>query len=271
MNVCDKYKNELRLNRPVVYAELTFQPLKVSDYALYLSAKPSFELMQASLPPALARLSWMPCLDELDKKYRAEEGKESGYFLTALTVIATALQPGYMDDPQIVIDFMRDEEGRLKRIAVQLSHSEPPVFLSCQQLSDIRYIIAAQNGYDVPDENWNLDLMRTQKYLQAVNSTGSDLKVNIESLVSSVAANIGCRSQDIWDWSIREFTEMQDAIDRKLGFLIYRSAELNGAKFEGGSPFPTWKYSREALPTGSRNLEDVEKTAAPMLANVNKE
>ena len=55
MNIVDQYREQLQENRPITYKDLELHPLTVRHFALYQSAKPAFELMQGTLPPALAR------------------------------------------------------------------------------------------------------------------------------------------------------------------------------------------------------------------------
>ena len=91
MNIVDQYREQLQENRPITYKDLELYPLTVRHFALYQSAKPAFELMQGTLPPALARLSWFNCLAELDKKAR-EEGKNADFLGSVLRVLAAALR-----------------------------------------------------------------------------------------------------------------------------------------------------------------------------------
>ena len=85
----DEYKPFVRRNEPIVFNGLSFSPLKVEQIALYQAAKPSFELMQSSLPPKLATLSWCECLEALDMQGK-EKGKETVFLTIVLVTIAIA-------------------------------------------------------------------------------------------------------------------------------------------------------------------------------------
>ena len=89
MSIEDKYAEAIRENRPVEYAGLEFWPLTVRDYALYHNARIAFELMQSSLPPKLARLSWCACLYELDKTAQ-EQNIAGNFFYLAMAVLVSA-------------------------------------------------------------------------------------------------------------------------------------------------------------------------------------
>ena len=91
MSIEDKYAEAIRENRPVEYAGMEFWPLTVRDYALYHNARIAFELMQSSLPPKLARLSWCACLYELDKTAQ-EQNIAGNFFCLAMAVLVKALR-----------------------------------------------------------------------------------------------------------------------------------------------------------------------------------
>ena len=106
----DEYKGLVRRNKPIVYNGLTFNPLKVEQIALYQSAKPSFELMQSSLPPQLAMLSWCECLDALDRQSH-EEGKNTIFLATAMIVIAIATGLPQIDGTYPIREVRRNEKA----------------------------------------------------------------------------------------------------------------------------------------------------------------
>ena len=141
-SIADRYTQEIRENAPVVWNGLTLYLLIVHDYEIFRRAKPSFELMQASLEnPKLARLPWCACLWALDELYRETTGKQ-GHFLTdALFVLAKALRlEAYTD----MSDGGREKfpissvfnKGELTAIIV----GRPPhsVFLDMRQMSELR-------------------------------------------------------------------------------------------------------------------------------------
>lgn len=264
MNVAERYAAELRENREIIYAGLTFYPLTVRHYALYRNAQASMELMQASLPPALARLSWFRCLDELDRKCIKETGKNGGYLVSVLGVLATALRLDLRD--RLAVTEARDTKGRLNSIVIRQKGGGMPVILNMEQMGAIREILAAQNGYELPDENWNLELMRAEEYTSSLNAA-NNIQQDLEELVYSVAVNTGYRAGDIWDWPIREFMRMQDAVDRKLGYEIYTMAECAGTiKFKHGNPYPTWKFKRRAeLPGQFKRISELEESTEGLL------
>lgn len=270
--VTDKYAQQVRRNVPVVYAGLTFHPLTVERYDLYARAKPAFELMQASLKvPKFARLPWCACLWALDEECFEQTG-EVGRFLTdVLCVMVEALRlEAFSDagnggkDAYPIYPAFKDEQ--LVGIAVGMNQTNR-VMLDMRMMNDVRRIIAVQNGYDIPDENWNPDLVRAAQQNAERKSTGG-ITFDLEALVYSVAFNCHARPADIWGWPIREFIQMQDAIDRTLNFQIYTLAEAVGmVKFTKGNPYPTWKFDRKSdMPTGFKSIAELDAGAKGLVA-----
>ena len=270
--ISDKYAQQVRRNVPVVYAGLTFHPLTVERYDLYARAKPAFELMQASLKvPKFARLPWCACLWALDEECFEQTG-EVGRFLTdVLCVMVEALRlEAFSDagnggkDAYPIYPAFKDEQ--LVGIAVGMNPTNR-VMLDMRMMNDVRRIIAAQNGYDIPDENWNPDLVRAAQQNAEHKSTGG-ITFDLESLVYSVAFNCHVRPADIWGWPIREFIHIQDAIDRTLNFQIYTLAEAVGmVKFTKGNPYPTWKFDRKSdMPTGFKSIAELDAGAKGLVA-----
>ena len=221
----DKYKSSVRENKPIVYNGLAFKPLTVRQFALYQAAKPAFELMQSSLPPKLAVLSWCNCLDAMDR-VAEEDGKQTAFLNLALVVIIASLDLKPIKSQngnQYPIREIRDKNGTLT--AILIGDIQNPTILSMQDMAEIRKIIAAQNVYDIPDESWNPDLVRAQQYTASLKQ--NDLDFNLDDLVASVALNAGVRQSEIWDWSIRDFVLCQSAIDRKLNYQIFMTAETS--------------------------------------------
>lgn len=259
MQGVNKYANEVRENKEIEFNGLTFYPLTVRDFSLYRSAAAAFELMQASLPPKLARLSWCQCLDEMDKL-----GKGSAFLDPVLNVLAKALRLERIRLPDgaygYQISTLRRDETLLG-----IYIREHQTVLTIPMMDEVRQIIAAQNGYQIPDESWNPELVAAEQYLSSTNTPKLD--VEIEAWVYSVAANTGKDSDELWNWPIRKFRGYDRAIERKLGYQIYTLAQAVGlTKFEKGPPYPTWKFDRlSELPAGFKTLTQLEAKAKGQL------
>ena len=267
----DEYKSLVRRNRPIVFKGLTFSPMTVEQIALYQSAKPSFELMQSSLPPKLATLSWCECLDEMDKQAQ-EKGKTTVFLTVVLVVLAivTGL-PRLQENGEEVYPLkeIRTKEGKL--LSLVIGRMDNPTIITMQDMDEIRKIISAQNLYEIPDESWNPDLVRARKYLAETRQ--SNVKFDIDDLVNSVALNAHVSPSEIWDWSIRDFILQQNAIDRKINYQIFKTAEHSGfIKFEKGNPYPSWKFDRDFdMPTEFKTVGELDAEANGLLGVTEKE
>ena len=267
----DKYRLSVRKNIPIVYNGLTFNPLTVEQLALYQSAKPSFELLQSSLPPKLASLSWCECLDALDRQGR-EEGKQTVFLTVVLVVIATAIglqKVNENGEETYPLKEVRAKDGKL--LSFIIGQLDNPTIISMKDMDEIRRIIAAQNMYEIPDESWNPDLVRARKYLTAKSQ--SNIKYDVDDLVYSVAINAHVNPSEIWDWTIRDFILSQDAIDRTLNYQIFTTAEHSGfVKFKKGNPDPSWKFDRDVdMPSEFKTVDELDAEAKGLLSVTEKE
>jgi hypothetical protein len=251
---------------PVIYEGLEFHPLLVGDYNHYARAKQAMELMQSSLHPKLARLSWCQCLWALDKECEKQTGKIGDFLVSVMIVLARALRleaPG--NDITIPLRPVFSQDGLLTALMVG-EMTGNYVLLDMQKMDVVRRIIADQNDYEIPDENWNPELVRAAQMNAENNSMG--LKYDFETLLYSVAVNAHCRAKDIYEWTIKEFHGMQDAIDRTLGYQIFTLAEKSGfVTFPKGNPYPTWKFDRKSeLPTGFKTIAELDAGSKGLLA-----
>ena len=270
MSIIEKYRNEIRENKPIEFNGLTFHPMTVRDFALYQNARPSFELLQSSLPWQLARLSWIDCLWEIDVQSTKNNGQPAGFLGAVFGVLGTALRlPATLvknGNVAFPIRVLPNSEGRLQGIVIYDPTKAQPTILTAQQMGDVRAIIAAQNAYEIPDENWNPELLKAARYTEAQNS--SNIKPDLDDLVYSLAVNTGCRSSEIWGWPIREFQGVQKAIDRKLNYVIYSMAATSGfVTFKNGNPCPSWRYDKkDDLPGAFQNIEVLNEGAHGLLS-----
>lgn len=266
MSAAEKYISELRENRPVAYHGLDIYPLTVADYSLFVYAKPAMELLQSELSPQLARLTWFDCLWAMDAQ---TGGKKPGSLVQSiLLLLNTALRLEADKFPER-LKILSEKDGKIKEVIIDGGKGAKAT-LTCADMSEIREILALQNGYRVPDENWNPELLQAERYLAGRNT--GDLDTSLEALVYSVAANMNCRASQVWRWPLKEFFMTQKAIDRRLGYCLCTMAEMTGAvKFKKGNPFPTWKFDLKGeLPNGFKNLADLETGTQGLLTNKTK-
>ena len=268
MNTALKYDEQLRTFQPIVFQGLKFYPLQVKHFALYQSAKPAMELMLSTLPLRYVRCTWIEALEALDRE-AAEKSIQTGFFVSFLLLLDAALRTDAIHRSGTLIP-LHGEDGKLQAIAVKQEGEETKA-LCAKDMNTVREILAAQNGYSIPDENWNPELVRAQAYIREQES-GTAKGGSLEDAVFALAAAVGQRPAEIWDWPIREFQGMKSAVDRRLRFQIYLTAELSGqVKFKNGNPYPTWVWeNRSELPRGFTSLTELDKGAKGLLGASNE-
>ena len=199
MKTALKYHEELRTFQPIVFEGLNFYPLQVKHFALYQNAKPAMELMLSTLPLRYVRYSWIQALLALDSEAEDEKLK-TGFFVSVLLILDAALRTDLLHNNSALVP-VQGKDGRFGALVVRQDGKEA-VVLEEKHFSEIREILAAQNGYTIPDENWNPELVRAQAYLRDQGSSGDG--GSLEDSVFSLAAATGKRASEIWDWPIRE-------------------------------------------------------------------
>lgn len=264
MNAAIQYSEELRTFQPIAFRGLDFYPLTVKHFALYQNAKPAMELMLSTLPIRFVRYSWIQALLALDLEAQGEQ-KRTGFFASVLLLLDAALRTDFLHDSQSLIP-VQAKDGKFGALVVRQPGKEATV-LAESDFSEVREILAAQNNYTIPDENWNPELVRAQAYLRDRES-GSVSGGSLEDAVFALAAATGQRAGEIWDWPIREFLQMQNAVDRRLRFQLYTAAELSGqVKFKHGNPYPTWIWEQTGkLPRGFTSLKELDEGSGGTLA-----
>lgn len=271
MMAFDEYIDKVREGKPILFNGRTFNQLKVRQLGVYHLARQSFELMQSSLPPKFARYSWCECLDALDVDAKAE-GKQTMFLPIALMVMALAmgLETVRVEGKETYpISDLRNKDGNI--VAVAIMDGDSPTLFSMQDMNEIRKIIAVQNLYEVPDESWNPELVRARKYTASLAQ--SDIDVNIDDLIYSVAVNAHVNPSEIWNWPIRDFKMIQDAIDRTINYQVFQTAEHSGfVKFKRGNPYPTWKYNRKLeIPAEFKTISELDAGAHGLLGVTTKQ
>lgn len=264
MNASLQYQEEIRKFQPIVFEGLSFYPLQVKHFALYQSAKPAMELMLSTLPVRFVKMSWIQALIALDREAKGES-LTPGFFVSILLLLNAAMRTDLLHDPTSLVP-VQGKDGKFGALVVRQEGKEP-VVLEEKHFPTVREILAAQNDYTIPDETWNPDLVRAQAYLREQKNSGGT-GGTLEEMVFSLAAATGRRVAEIWDWPIREFTQMQSAVDRRLRFEICTAAELSGqVKFKHGNPYPTWIWEQKGqLPHGFTSIQELDEGAGGTLA-----
>lgn len=248
---------KIRQGLPVSLLGLDFYPITMSYYEEYLSCLSAFTLRISSLPVKYLTKDFLNAVFqfELDNK---SDGVH-GLLLRVLKMLQLSLRVdwGHNDfsellqyktvGKQIEIEHLRIRQG-IKTITIT-----PNEFSN-----KIRKLIAELNGFELPNESENLDLVIANDQKKQQSQSKIKLDINTDSLISSVAYLSGCREKDINAWTVREFENRRKAIDRDKRYMLCSQADMGGmVSFKNGNPSPSWCYDVFDDTLGTKSLSEI--------------
>lgn len=244
MEISSIYAEAIENDEPIQLEGLTLYPIKMREYRQFHNNKAVLLIRQGSLPVAYAVMNYLQALFAMDFDAYEEAKTPLGFMSSLLRILSLSLRfPVDVLAKSARYETDQNDPRILKCIHFQVG--EHIVHLTPSLFDTVRAIIAAQNGLELPDETENTDLVESEMDIAAKNA--SDVEFNIRTLIASVARDQRCRREELLDYTIREFDELKDAIERDKLFMLYRTAELAGTvKFENGIPVPSWCYERKS-------------------------
>lgn len=230
-------------DEPVTIDGFTLYPIQVRQYRQFSAVQSSLLIRQGSLPVDYAVRSYLGALHAMDIDAYKESGQALGLIRGILTMLALSMRfPADVFARQATIKVRDGDERELA--SIQIHAGEMILSLTPAVFDRLRPVIAAQNGLELPDETENADLVEAENDISSQDAISLNLDFN--TLLASVARDQHCRRKDLLDYTIREFFELRDAIQRDKLFTLYKMAELNGTKFTKGNPWPSWCYESKA-------------------------
>lgn len=224
---------------PVELNGLVYYPITVDKYDKWQACKSALTLRQGALPATYACMTFLQCVWALDFDAKMSGGEDEFGPWNALAVILT-MSLRFSDDDKIqAIGNLPDKRNLISIRIVKdgQAHDIQPL-----EFNIIRKLIAEQNGEDLPDEADNPDLIEAADDVK--NSSDMKLEYDIGDMITSVASAMNLRRKDVMEWPIKEFDDVLRAIKRRIGHIIASLAEVQGAKYEKGSPYPTWVFDK---------------------------
>jgi hypothetical protein len=135
-----------------------------------------------------------------------------------------------------------DANGRLKALLFS-PDGEEICEITPAKFQRLRPILAAQNGLEIPPDDANPELVDAEKEIAAKKAPELDL--NLESLISTVAALSGADEKEMYEWPIAKLQSRQRALHRALDYLICGVGEAQGTKWKKGNPVPNPFFDRK--------------------------
>lgn len=239
-------KSLVRQGKPVECLGLTFYPIKMYHYDDFLASKDALVLRLGTLPVKYAIKDYLNAIFSLEYDAVQGNGVGIGLFNRAISLLLMSLRIDVnlkeFIGKQVFIRQVGENDFEIDHIVVIQNNIR--VEITPQDFSSqIRPLIAEQNGLELPNESDNAELVKAQEELTELNNSTKRLKQSTTSLIASVAYNSKVGEREIDEWTVREFENRRSAIERDKRYTLYSQAELSGmVSFKNGNPFPSWCY-----------------------------
>ena len=236
----------IRQGKPIEELGLTFYPIQMCHYEEFLMCKDALSLRLSTLPVKYAVKDYLNAIFALELDSVKDKGENVGLFTRAIALLMLSLRiDGSIKDfieKQII--FRQVGEGDFKIDRIVLTQNNKTVEIQSVDFSTkLRTLIAEQNGVELPEEDLNPELVKSQEELDKLNGSKVKLNASIDSLIASVAYNSRVSEREIDDWTVREFENRRKAIERDKKYTLYGQAEMSGmVSFKKGNPFSSWCY-----------------------------
>ena len=238
MKRIDRYK-------PVETEGLTLYPILVEEYEEYLTAKSAIEFMHQRLPRVYWNTPLLQAYYAVDNQSIEDEKIPPGLMARAVLFLALSLRigQGLPVEKRIALFQPRyTETGKLKSIWFT-PDGEEICEITPAKFQRLRPILAEQNGMTIPEDDANPELVDAEKELAAKKAP--ELEVNLQSLISTVAAMSGVDEETVYEWPIAKLQSRQRALHRALDYIICGAGEMQGAKWKKGNPCPNPFFDRK--------------------------
>lgn len=252
---------KIRKDEPIEVYGLTLYPLTMEHYEEFMNMKNVLSIRLSALPVQYMAYDYLNAIFRMDIDNRInKKDKHDSLFSTVLYLFELALRiaPEQMEKS---IKIYLTKDHLIDQISVM--QNGKLVFLKSNEFSKkIRPVIASQNCVELPDESANKDLIEAGIQKREFYSQNEpDIVFDVEKMVSSVAYLSHVREKEIYEWTIREFENRKQAIDRDKHYTMYSQAEMSGfVKFKKGNPFPSWCFDKKSDKIGAMSLDEVQKT-----------
>lgn len=225
---------------------LTLYPILVKDYESFLIARPAIAFMARSLPVRYLSEPLLCAFHRMDYEAVMAGQPPAGFLYRTLLFLSLSLRlwEGQKDEDRVKkwsLQVDKEDPGRLVRLGVETEMGDW-IEITPVMFQRLRPILAAQNGLEIPSDDANPDLVEAERELAA--QKGPKLDVNLESLMSGIAALSGKDEAEIEKWPILKLHRRKESFSKILNFLACSIGEVQGAKWKKGNPYPSPFYDR---------------------------
>lgn len=259
-----KYLKAIHRYQPVEVDGVLLYPVTVDEYEQFNLARPAIEFVHQSLPVAYVSMPLLQAYYAIDIESIASEGETqlpTGLFSRAMLFLALALRIGVGETP----------ENRIRAFKIRVSPNDGRRLMALTftpdgeeyyDITPVKFqrwlpILAAQNGITLHNDTDNPELLVTEAILSQKNAP--DLDLDLESLVSGVAALSGADESSMYDWPILKLQNRQRALKRAMDYMICGIGESQGTSWKHGNPVPHPFFARSE--TRSAAMVPIEEFA----------
>jgi len=251
-------RRSIRKYEPISTEGLALYPIKVADYEDFANAAPSLSFLQRCLEPEYQVVPLLEAYYMIDCELVAKGEPATGLFAKALVMLALSLRlwpwlPLQERIARIQIIENPNNPGKLKTLRIT-QDGETEIEITPRMFSRLRYIIAAQNGLEIPDEDTNPELLEAERDMQ---DSSIKLNENLNDMLSTIALFTGTDEATMDDWPILRLMRSQKAVNRVVNYLVCGIGTTMGGKFKGGNPYPSVFYDRIKDTDALMNLNSV--------------
>lgn len=254
----------IRQGKPVTCLGLTFYPIQMCYYELFLMCSKALTVRLSTLPVKYAIKDYLNAIFTFEGDLAKEKKETGGIFVKIIQLLKLSLRIdnfGGKDFFKKNVRFRKINDSEIEIDKFVITQENKTVEISAIDFSTkIRNLIAKQNGIELPDENQSADLAKSQEEMSRLQSSKTKLNQSVETLIASVAYNSRVSERDIMDWTVLEFENRRKAIERDKKYMLYSQAEMSGmVSFKKGNPYPSWCYDVLDESAGTMSLSDLQK------------
>lgn len=268
---------------PVIFEGLTFYPVTVDEYELFMACAPALGFMQQSLPVAMLSTPLLTAFLRIEDAWaqsnnhdeQGNTGKEPGGMLFTASIIALllSLRLGYGESfnermARAHILFDQKDQSKLKSVVFRGNEGEL-IEITPAKFAKIRPVIAAQNGIEIPPLDVNPELVEADRAVRMANAP--ELEVNLCDKVSFLCNETGKDEEEVYTWPILKFNRRVMILERKLHYIVYGIGESSGmVKYKSGNPCPSPIYARKQGSLGMIALDNFRRGAEQEIDRISK-
>ena len=247
-----KRKKLIREGKPIEALGLTFYPILMEHYDEFQTYKSVLSIRLGTLPIKYATMDYFSAIYAISNE-KDTDMTGSLFLLLCLSLRISANEKNihiYGDDKTITKFSVKQDEKTVEITPREFS-------------TIIRPLIAEQNGIELPDESENIELVKDMEEMNALKNRNTKIVPDTDALISSVAYLSNVREREILTWTIREFENRYNAIQRDKMFTLYKQAEMSGmVEFKNGNPYETWCYDTKDEIYNSGSINTVLKAVS---------